>query len=234
MKRIFSMSILLLIGTSSLFAKFYEPMSDAQFYKQIERHPFTVVFFVPYAESPADEKKLDMMDDAFERLSRRERYKKTDVAFIVIDLAELSGLVADFMLNIKVPTMMLFKGGKVVKKADGSILKQEGFLDKTEIQELIEEYFGQALNDRIRRMIDIAKTREQERQRLAQQEAQAQAQQQEQATTQVEYVTQPATTYTTYSYPRYRRYYGPRFGVGLGFGPFWGGGWRGRGWRRRW
>jgi hypothetical protein len=216
-------------------ARFYQPISDAQFYKYIEdRHDLDIVLFVPYAFEEKDAQKVELMQEAFRRVSRRDRYRDAEVAFIGVHLDELPDLVRDFTLSVDQPTLMLFKKGQVVR-VDDKIFKHVGYANKLEIEDLIEEYFGTIINERLARKAKIERIRQEERAKQEQHQAVSAAAQQQvvtqpQTVRQVEYVTYPTSRYVSYpSY--YRGGYWPGFGIGFGWGRRgWGGGWH-RGWR---
>jgi len=221
----------LAVTTLSLQARFYQPIGEGQFYKYIEnRHALNVALFIPYAEKEADVEKLDLLEETFRFISTKDRYRDADVAFINVYLQELPDLAGDLRLSIEKPTLMLFKDGQVVR-VDGKIFKQTGYFNKLEIQDLIEEYFGKDINDRLAKKAQLERARLEDRAKQMQEQAAAQASvaAQPQTVKQVEYVTYPTTTQYV-SYPRYRRSYWPGFGVGFGFGRGWG--WGGRGWGR--
>ncbi len=97
--------LLLLVGAlvsgTTVHAKFYAPDFERSFQNQLKRHDLTVVHFNPFPEDEEDEPELDQMKEAFVDLSKSDRYKDADVAFIGVNLHKLPDLADDF--DIEVP-----------------------------------------------------------------------------------------------------------------------------------
>ena len=225
--------LLSILGMQSALGEFYEHKSDARFYKIIEeQHRFAIVLFEPFDVDEKNEDALEEMEKGFERLSKRNRYKDVDMAFIAADLDQIPELIDDLLLSEEEPTLMLFKNGKAVKKDDEN-LKEVGFLNRVELEDFIEEHFGDDITERLERKQEVERIKEEARRQKEQAQMQQPTQkviyQQKPPVQQVEYETYPS--YTS-SYPYYDYGYGyPYFGFGFGRRGFRGGFGR-RGFRR--
>ncbi len=227
--------VLVLFGSVRIQAKLYDPDFERSFYKQIARHDLVVVHFNPYPEG-ADEPQLERMLDAFVNLSKRDRYRDADVAFIEVNLEKIPDLGDDYDIDVpdwqaieeaaeeavqqdaaepegdleieksQQSTVMLFKEGKPLKEK-GKVIKRAGFMTKSEMEDFIEVYFASLIDNIIAGKKQEERAREQVRV----------------IKTKPVVVTQPVVTRRVYTYdddyyyPR-RRFFGPRFGIGFGFG----------------
>lgn len=134
---------------------------------------------------------------------------------------------------------ILFKDGKPLKE-QGEVVKRVGFIEKSEIKDFVENYFGKQIDETLKKLTEQNQLRK--RVRIAQPQPKTVTRYitYEQPTAEYEYY--PANDYEV-SYPnyyyspypryshRYRRgyypwnsyYRSPGFGFGVGFGRRWGG-----------
>lgn len=122
MKKQYLSLLIMIMGMSSvMLAKFYVPEDDDKFYKYIARHRLAIVHFNPYPAQYED-KKIERMKDAFFFLSKKDRYKDADLAFVGVNLQQIPELADDF--NIDVPPMKLFVLGEMDEQDEELSVKE--------------------------------------------------------------------------------------------------------------
>lgn len=238
LKRMFWLSMFATLSLiSSLQATFFAPKTEDEFYNILDKHELAIVHFNPHDQVESDnnvadedlagadnkkvaidpelEEKVERLKDSFVSVGNKDRYVKARVAFIGVNTNKLPYLAQDFGVSPdEIATFILFKGGRVYKK-QGKHIKRVGYLNKSELKDFVERYFGPFIDDILRKQ---------------------KQQQQARATTRYVY-TQPNSYYVDDAYDYYPSYYdygyspyywGPGFGLGFGLGGFGfgiGGGW---------
>jgi len=128
-----------------------EIRKEKEFYKRIEREPFSVVMF--YKENKSDpvwQRNLHKQKNNFRQVSNSGLYRNGDVQFLEVDVSNkrLINLPGEFHLS-KLPAFMLFKYGKSVRAKDTMRATLAGFSKQQEIKNFINKYLRNQIQDYI-------------------------------------------------------------------------------------
>ncbi|MCX5922036.1 MAG: hypothetical protein NTX86_01780 [Candidatus Dependentiae bacterium] len=147
------MSLMLGVGYSHVgLADFVKEMSkEKEFYKKIERAPFSIGMF--YFEDKMDcnwQRNIARQKRDFRLASRSRIYHDGNMRFLGLDLSKrgLEGLDDEFEVDI-MPAFVLFKHGKPLRDANKKVIKLVGFVEDTAIKKFINRHLRPAIENYI-------------------------------------------------------------------------------------
>lgn len=129
-----------------------EIRKEHDFYKRIEREPFSVVLF--YKEKKHDslwQQNLHKQKNNFHAVSNAELYRNGDVQFLEVNVGNkrLINLVSDYHVS-RLPAIMLFKFGKPVRSSKDTMrVSLFGFSKQEDIKNFINRYLRNQIHDYI-------------------------------------------------------------------------------------
>ena len=152
--------------------------SLTNFTQEVRKFPRAVVLFYETRFDTKEERKEYEKDfkkarRAFDSVSKMSRYKDASVAFlrVTLDKEELERVadrynIKELPLHMKeFPTYMLFSDGRPLATQQGVAVQRRGFLEKSDITQLVERYYGKDINSVLK---ELARLRQREREERAQ------------------------------------------------------------------
>lgn len=201
-----------------LLARYSNVDSEQKFEQLIDRNDLTVALFYQGTGIDREERRQNrIVKKIVDDLSERIFYKDAGVKFATIDVTQSAAQNLQIRYQLRtLPVILLFENGKVVKNKSGLPVVTQPF-DKNSIQDVIEDYFGDRIDEIRRRKRDL---REQQEERNRSRRT---------TTRSYSYVVPSYSGYgyypgyynNWYGYPGW--YGGPSWSFGIGFG---GGGYR--------
>lgn len=160
MKRMITCTVrLVFLGFSTMCLGYSvrEIRNEHEFYKRIERGPFSVVMF--YKENKHDEvwqSNLHKQKSNFKQVSNSGLYRNGDVQFLEVNVAnhKLINLSNDYYVT-KVPAFMLFKYGKPIRAKNTLQAMLTGFSKQQELKNFINKYLRDQIEDYIEEQAEI-------------------------------------------------------------------------------
>jgi|GEM_PF-2076488 len=160
--------IITAVGTrSSIIAKYTSTKSERSFTKQAGKYRFTVaLFYKEDRETRRDRElrhKIRRFKEILKSVSTRDAYEDADMQFIAVNVASrrAQDLAIDFQIGDQ-PAIILFEDGAPYKK-NNNIIRQNGFLTREQLVTLIDNTWGDKIEQAIKQKVQRERQRRRER-----------------------------------------------------------------------
>lgn len=166
MKHNFNLTALLVIicsVTSITQAKLYKPSNDIHLTRILNNSELAIVLFYKQDKFQDDKQmreKVRKLKDTFASASREENV----VSFVRVNVTRdnLIRAARMYYATSEEPEYVLFRKGKPFKNNNGQIVSKSGFLNKSEIIDLVEDNFAAYIDAILTREREIAERRAEE------------------------------------------------------------------------
>ena len=151
--------VAILLAAHNVQARYVSVKNEQQFFEETNKYEFVIACFLPDAHigQKIDKqlnKDIKLLQDTVRSISETGAYKKIlkqDVGFVVIDTSKdaVEPLIKKYKVSRDdaLPQFLLFQNGKVLDSMPGQLAKLVGFVEKADLLEFIDDYFGKDFDE---------------------------------------------------------------------------------------